>query len=90
MDRGLFGFIRQFLVANFSEVRAGSLMVGIMLAQIPQHEERKAMKMWRAKRVEQPPLREQLAFRRASIGALVLGPLAVHATAIGALGVRAP
>jgi hypothetical protein len=41
MDRGLFGFIRQFLVAKFSEVRAGSLMVGIMLAQIPQPEERK-------------------------------------------------
>jgi len=64
-------------------------MIGIMLAQIPQHEERKAMKMWRAKRVEQPPFREQLAFRRASIGALVLGPLAVHATAIGALAIRA-
>ena len=50
----------------------------------------KAMKdVRRAKQVEQSPFRAQVAFRRATIGAMALGALAVGATAIGALAIGA-
>jgi hypothetical protein len=49
-----------------------------------------AMKaMGRAKQVEQPPLRRQVAFIRATLGAMAIGALAVGATAIGALAIGA-
>ena len=44
----------------------------------------------RAKQVEQSPFGAQVAFRRATIGAMALGALAVGATAIGALAIGAP
>ena len=43
----------------------------------------------RAKQVEQSPFGAQVAFRRATIGAMALGALAVGATAIGALAIGA-
>jgi hypothetical protein len=53
-------------------------------------EGEKAMKkMRRAKQVEQSPFGAQVAFRRATIGAMALGALAVGATAIGALAIGA-
>ena len=46
-------------------------------------------KMRRAKQVEQSPFGAQVAFRRATIGAMALGALAVGAPAIGALAIGA-
>jgi hypothetical protein len=44
-------------------------------------------KMRRARGTEQPPFRAQVAFKRATIGAMAVGALAVGATAIGALAI---
>jgi hypothetical protein len=49
----------------------------------------KEMKMRRARQVEQSPFGAQVAFKRATIGAMALGALAVGATAIGALAIGA-
>ena len=46
-------------------------------------------KMRRARGTEQPPFGAQVAFKRATGGAMALGALAVGATAIGALAIRA-
>ncbi len=43
----------------------------------------------RAKQVEQSPFGAQVAFRRATIGAMALGALAGGAPAIGALAIGA-
>jgi hypothetical protein len=52
-------------------------------------KEKSAMKIRRAKQVEQSPFGAQVAFKRATIGAMALGALAVGATAIGALAIGA-
>ena len=46
-------------------------------------------KMRRARQVQQFPFGAQVAFKRATIGAMALGALAVGATAIGALAIGA-
>src|SRR5215213_4094567 len=46
-------------------------------------------KMRRARGTEQPPFGAQVAFKRATVGAMALGALAVGATAIGALAIGA-
>jgi len=48
-----------------------------------------ATEMRRARQAEQSPFGAQVAFKRATIGAMALGALAVGATAIGALAIGA-